>query len=699
MSRLDLSNALPSTQIHDLSDYVFTTRYARYDFKKKRRETWDEAVDRVRDMHLFRYASKGIDDDIKWAFDQVRDKRVLPSMRSMQFGGEAIIVNDARMYNCAFTHADRQRFFSEGFWMLLSGCGIGFSVQKQHVAKLPKLVEFQSPDEKEVVTYTVGDTIEGWADALDMLVQTFFRGNPISGKEIFFDFSKIRRKGSWLKTSGGRAPGATPLRIALKRIKKILRDAVEAGQEMLRPIQVYDMMMMAADAVLSGGIRRSATIALFSYDDEEMMTAKTFYQTGKVLSNQRKDGTWLTEYGVAINLKHEDGSLPVAGDECGIGWFNIKPWRARSNNSVALLRDQCTLSQFQQVMNHAKIYGEPGFVFLDNLDYGYNPCVEIGLNPICPETGQTGWGVCNLTEINGSRIKTKEDFMLAVRAAATIGTLQAGYTYLHYLTDTTRRVVERERLLGVSVTGWLENPDLLLDPDLQTEMAQLAVQVNQEVADKIGIQHAARVTCTKPAGNSASVLGTCSGHSPWHAPLTLRRVQSNKVEQPLQYFKLFNPDAVEPSVWGAEDECLTFCLQAPDTAIFKSDLTAIEYLELVKSTVKHWVWNGTAYPDSSPGLKHNVSNTVVVGPEEWDEVAIYLYENREFFSGVSLLARTGDKSYEQAPFEKVETPEDIEKWNHLVSNFNKVPWDQLRENEDYTSHREIVACAGGACET
>tara|TARA_R100001244_G_scaffold25113_3_gene25522 strand:+ start:29390 stop:31498 length:2109 start_codon:yes stop_codon:yes gene_type:complete len=689
---------LKSNQIQDMSEYNFITRYARYDHKKKRRETWDETIDRVKDMHLFRYAAKGVEEEIEWAFSQVREKICLPSMRSMQFGGEAILVNDARMYNCAYTLADRQRFFSESLWMLLSGIGVGFSVQKQHIANLPQLIEHQTPDEKEVFTYTVGDTIEGWADALDILTNSFFKGSPISGKEVFFDFSRIRRKGSWLKTSGGRAPGARPLRIALKRIKKLLREAVEAGQTKLRPIQVYDTIMMAADAVLAGGIRRSATIAIFSFDDEEMMSSKTFCSKGKVLSSKRKDGTWLTEFGVAVNLKNAEKEEPAQGEEVYISWFNIMPWRARSNNSVALLRADCKEEQFQQIIDAAKNFGEPGFVFLDDLNYGHNPCVEIGLNPIDEETGETGWQVCNLTEINGGKIKDKKDWKNAVKAATIIGTLQAGFSYFHYLTDTSRRIIRRERLLGVSITGWMENPDVLLNPALQREMAEYAVQVNKEFAVKLGIEQAARVTCTKPSGNSSVILETASGIHPHHAQRYFRRIQSNTIEQPLQFFKLWNPQAVERSMWGENDDVITFCIEVPETAIFKNDLSALQFLEKVKSTYENWVLPGTARPDSSPNLTHNVSNTVQVADDEWGDVAKYIFDNRNWFSGVSLLPKKGDKIYDQAPMERVETEADVERWNSLVSNFNKVQWDQLSEADDYTNFKSIVACAGGACE-
>lgn len=690
---------LPSNHLQAISDYTLVSKYARYDDRSKRRETWDEMVDRVRGMHLFRYGTRGINDEINWAFEQVRAKKVLPSMRSLQYGGDAIIANDARIYNCSYSLADRPRFFSECLWLLLSGTGTGFSVQKQHVDKLPELINISDPTEKEVMTYTIGDTIEGWADSVEILMSSYFQGTGISGKEVFFDFTKIRRKGSKLRTSGGRAPGPKPLQKALKRIKRILIDAVEAGQQKLRPIQVYDIIMMAADCVLAGGIRRSATIAIFSKDDEEMMNSKIeFHQNIKILTDKHKDGSWITELGKAYNLQLPDKSEPKKGDHCDIGWYNLYPWRQLSNNSVALLRDKCKFEDFEKVINCAKSYGEPGFIFLNDLDYGYNPCCEIGINPVDKETGQTGWGLCNLTEINGRIIKTKEDFKDAVKAATIIGTLQAGYTYLNYLGDASRNVVKRESLLGVSVTGWMDNPDLLLDPKIQKEMAKYAIEINKEFADKIKINPAARITCTKPAGTTSIVLGTGSGIHPHHARRFFRRVRVNKQEKPAQYFKYHNPHMVEQSVSDQNHDVITFCLQVPESAILKKDLSAIDFLKMVKNTYENWVMPGTAIPESSPGLTHNVSNTVTVKAEEWEEVTKFIYENRHCFSGISLLADFGDKLYRQAPMERVETPEDISKWNELVSSYKEVDWAAFKEDDDYTEQQKTVACANGQCE-
>ena len=1062
------TNPSPSNHLQAISEYTVVTKYARYDEKKGRRETWDEMIDRVRDMHKFRFGTRGIQDDIDWAFEQVKDRKVLPSMRSLQYGGDAIIANDARMYNCSYSLADRPRFFSECLWLLLSGTGTGFSVQRQHTDKLPKLITTTDPTEKEVMTYTVGDTIEGWADALQVLVDSYFQGTPLSGKEIFFDYTRIRRKGSKLRTSGGRAPGPKPLQKALKRIKRALISAIDNEQEKLRPIQVYDMIMMAADCVLAGGIRRSATIAIFSPDDEEMMSAKVgCIENVKILTNKRKDGSWITDEGVAYNLFTDKGEEPEKGDTCNIGWWNLYPWRQLSNNSAALLRNECKFEDFRNIVNSAKSYGEPGFVFLDNLNYGYNPCVtkdtliatsegyrqvaslinqpftaviegqefpakgfiptgiqrtftiktksgrevratenhkfmtedgwtpvwdldigsklklhnhanfkanyennedyykglslgwfigdgntitrskgissglrfwgdnkyvkreravnclrsaglsnedkhpnysnqcavledveytsiesknlhnlaeslsvfsdheikghgkqiskiiesqsinfvrgfiqgyfdadgtvniasksrysvrltsnninnlqsvqrmlglfgvnssiyyerhkertipmpdkkggykeykckatheliisrdsikmfadnigfsdmepekqeklnsikdkkyfasefndeiidiipsqtiedvydcevegahsfdangfyahncvEIGLNPVDPVTGETGWQTCNLTEINGGAIDSVDDFRAAVKAATIIGTLQAGYTYFNYLTEASRNIIRRESLLGVSVTGWMDNPELLLNPDLQREMAQYAIDVNTEYAERIGINPAARVTCTKPAGTTSIVFGTGSGIHPHHARRYFRRVRVNKNEAPAQYFKMHNPHMVEPSVSKEEDDIITFCVQVPETAILKKDLGAVEFLKIVKKTYENWVIPGTANPDSSPGLRHNVSNTVTIKADEWDEVAQYIYDNRDCFSGISMLADFGDKAYMQAPMEKVESEEDIDKWNKLVAGYQPVDWSLFVEGDDYTERRLSVACAGGSC--
>ena len=608
-----------------LQDYTFTSKYARYIPEKKRRETWAEAVERVCEMHVKRYPQ--IKEEIEWAFEQSRQKRVLGSQRALQFGGKAIEKKNARIYNCIASYCDRLRFFQECFWLLLCGCGTGFSVQKHHIAKLPSFspLWLKENDNRPKKTYTIPDSIEGWADSTGVLLSSFCGGGDFAeyeGHEVVFDFSQIRPEGAMLGSSSGKAPGPKPLERALEKVKSLFMRCVENGQDRLRPIDAYDIVMHLSDAVLSGGVRRSATICLFSPDDMDMATAKT--------------GNWFTE----------------------------NPQRGRSNNSALLVRDKTSKEDFSKLMSCVREFGEPGFVWADSTELVVNPCVEIGLYPVDAETGETGWEACNLCEINGKKCKTEEDFKNACRAAAIIGTCQAGYTDLTYLGPVSKRIIEKESLLGVSITGMMDNPEILLNPDIQKRMAKYVLEVNKEIADKIGINPTARATCIKPAGTTSCVLGTASGIHPHHATRYIRRSQGNYLEPPLQHFKSKNPTAVEKSVWSANgtDEVIAFCVEVPKGARTKNDTDAKTLLEYVKLTQENWVLSGTR-PErcAQPWLTHNVSNTISVRSDEWDEVADFIYENRQYFCGVSLISIDGDKDYPQAPFSAIYTPVEIAK--------------------------------------
>jgi len=636
-----------------IQDYMLVSRYARFQPELGRRETYEEAVGRVRDMHVRRYPKA--EEDIRWAFDQVVGKRCLPSMRSMQFGGAAIEKNHARMYNCTFGICDRIDFFREGLFLLLCGTGVGFSVEFEHVDKLPPLTA--TVDEGTVKHFDVPDTIEGWADAMQELILSYMEGYLVE-----FNYSDIRPRGTHLKISGGRAPGHVPLRRALERCRNILDGAL--GRK-LKPIEAYDLMMHAADAVIAGGVRRSATICLFSPDDGEMMNAKRG------------------------------------------NWFDENPQRGRSNNSVKLIRDETSKAQFLRIFQKQKEWGEPGFYFSNDLSHGCNPCCEIGLNPHLEVkdaegnvTIESGWQFCNLTEINGSKLLTEEDFRVAVRAATIIGTLQAGYTDFPYLGDTTEKLCRREALLGVSITGMMDSPAVTLDPVLQQQMAKYAIEVNREISLKIDTEPAARLTCVKPAGSTSLLLGTASGIHPRHARRYFRRAQANKTDPVYQYFKEQNPHMCEESVWSANktDDVITFCVEAPEDAVVRSEMSAIELLKHVHSTQQNWVVPGTARPELNPGLYHNVSNTLTVREEEWDKVADYIWENRVDFTGISMLAALGDKIYQQAPHEEVVTAQDETLWNELISKFRPVDYTLMHEQEDVTNLQGEIACAGGACE-
>jgi ribonucleoside-triphosphate reductase len=642
-----------------LSDYIHAGKYARYLPELQRREVYEETVARVEGMHIQQFPQ--METEIREAFDFVRAKKVLPSMRSMQFGGAAILANNNRIYNCSFTLIDRFEAFSEALFLLLSGCGVGYSVQFDHVENLPSIPYI---DTKKVLHHVVGDSIEGWADALKALLQSYQDGTNLE-----FSFYQIRPAGTPLKTSGGRAPGHLKLKESLERIRGVLHAA--QGRK-LRPIECHRIMCFAADAVLSGGIRRSAMIALFSLDDSEMMYAKTG------------------------------------------NWFDRDPWFTNANNSVVLKRDEVKKKQFKRIFQMTRQWGEPGFYFTNDYDYGTNPCCEIGLNPklvvdkalkakmaeqgVSVKIGEThtGWAFCNLCEINAAKFTCLEDFMAAAKAATLIGTLQASYTKMPYLGWVSESIAERESLLGIGMTGMLDTTDISCNPEFQRIVANLIKQCNAEYAARIGINPATRTTCVKPSGTTSLELGCVgSGHHAHHARRYIRRVTADELEYVFQAFKEVNPHACirkPDGKWVIE-----FPVEAPSGATVKEDLGAIQFLEMVKSTQQNWVLPGTADDSASPGLTHNVSNTVTVKPEEWEEVADYLWANREFFTGVSLLASTGDKDFAFAPNEAILTPADEHRWNDLVRLYTPVDYSALVEEGDSTDLTSEVACAGGVC--
>lgn len=610
-------------------NYTFVSKYARWDAGKLRRETWGESVDRVKQMMFDKYVGGSIHQEttpppvaeiarvIEQAYEGMRKKRVLGSQRALQFGGSPVFKHNARMYNCISSYVDRPKFFQECMYLLLCGCGTGFSVQRHHIAKLPKLVKEKSGTKK----FVIEDSIEGWSDAVGVLVSSYFSKCNLfpeyTGKTVVFDYSKIRSAGSYLKSSGGKAPGPDPLRKALTSIKKTLDRAIKAGDRKLKPIDAYDIVMYGADAVISGGVRRSATICVFSPDDEEMAKAKT-------------------------------GS-----------WFIDNPQRGRSNNSALLLRGETTEEEFSTLMQSVKEFGEPGFVWSDSTELIVNPCVEIGMWPVDEKTGKTGWQACNLSTINCAKVKTEEEFYEACEAAATIGTLQAGFSQFPYLGEVSERIISREALLGVSMTGVMEQHEICLDPKVQKKGAEIVRETNKRVAGLIGVNQAARTTCVKPEGTSSCILGTSSGIHPHHAKRYIRRVQANKMEPIYQYFREVNPRACEESVWSNNDtdDVVAFCVEVPDGAKIKNQLGAIDLLEYVKSTQCAWVESGKNPEQcTQPWLTHNVSNTINVMPQEWDEVTEYIYANRQHFCGISLLPIAGDKDYAQAPFTTVYLP-------------------------------------------
>jgi ribonucleoside-diphosphate reductase alpha chain len=683
-----------------MSDYIAQSKYARYSPRLGRREIWAESVARVEAMHRSFFAKKlderipmefgpevvqlagrhlrtlesllagkTLSEAISDCFKAVARKQVLPSMRSMQFA-EACLSAHARMFNCSFSNLDRLDFFKEFFYLLLCGCGCGFSVQRQHVSRLPALPKRGLETELPVNHFVVGDTIEGWADALDALVRSFFNGTKVE-----FSYHLVRPRGSHLKTSGGKAPGHLPLKKALTNIETVLAGAVGRS---LKPIEAYDICMFTARAVLSGGIRRSACICLFSYDDEDMMTAKTG------------------------------------------NWFEKNPQRSASNNSAIIPRVMQDDSVFRKLFVSTKEFGEPGFVFCDHPEAGVNPCSEIGLLPVVNwslssseveklyswgYTGElpgmsrlSGWEMCNLTSTNGSMIQSVDDLIRATLRASVIGTLQAAYTDIKFLGPVTRLINEHDALLGVSICGFMDSPEVLLNPEALTDAAHIVRATNILVADLLGINHATRTTTVKPEGTTAALVGTASGIHPNHARRYFRRVQAARTEPVYQHFKAVNPQMCESSVYDPDHtDVITFPVQAPDNAILKNEIGAIEFLEYVSLVQRSWVKEGTNPRDNrSPEVSHNVSNTCAVRQNEWDAVSDYIWTHRADFTGVSLLGDDGQTRYAQAPFQALETDEDVLHWNRLQPR--AVDYTTLKEQADNTTLKETVACSGGACE-
>lgn len=633
-----------STRI--LSDITVHMKYAKYIPELKRRETWEELVTRNKKMHQKKYPQ--LKDEIEEVYKFVYERKVLPSMRSMQFAGKPIEISPNRIYNCAYLPIDDWRSFSEIMFLLLGGTGVGYSVQKHHVEKLP---EISKPNPNRTRRYVIGDSIEGWADAIRLLMKSYFNIYDKNTSTPIFDFSDIRPKGARLLTSGGKAPGPKPLKDCIHNIRGIL-DHKENGDN-LTPLEVHDIICYIADAVLAGGIRRAALISLFSFDDMEMRS-------------------------------------------CKVGnWYEMNPQRGRANNSAVMLRHKIKKDEFMELWERIESSGsgEPGVYFSNDKDWGTNPCCEIALRP---------YQFCNLTEVNVADTYTQEELESRVKAAAFIGTLQAGYTDFHYLRDIWQRTTEKDALIGVGMTGIGSGAVMKLN---LRKAAKVVKEENARVAKLIGINPAARTTTVKPSGTSSLVLGTSSGIHGWHNDYYIRRVRVGKNEAIYNYLATNHPELVEDEFFRPHEQAVISVPQkAPEGSIFRYE-KPLKLLERVKKFNLEWVREGHRDGQNT----HNVSVTVNVKKEygkrdpetgkkpiklnEWPMVGEWMWENRDTFNGISVLPYDGG-SYVQQPFENCSE----ETYHEMMKSLRNIDLSKVIELDDNTDLSGELACSSGNCE-
>ena len=634
-----------------LSKLTVFSKYAKYVPELKRRETWDEIIDRYVQMMLKKYPK--LEDQIVQTSKFIKEKKVLPSMRALQFAGPAAEVNNSRIYNCCYLPIDSIHSFSETMFLLLGGTGVGYSVQKQHVAKLPAITK-----PGKVRNYLIEDSIMGWADAIKVLMKAYLEGGFIPK----FDFRAIRKKGARLVTAGGKAPGPEPLKICLAHVQAIL-DRKEEG-ESLSPLECHDILCHIANSVLAGGIRRSAMIALFSHDDEEMVTCK---------------------YG---------------------NWWEINEQRGRANNSAVLERGAIGEEEFYSLWDRieASGSGEPGIYWSNNKDWGTNPCCEIALRP---------YQFCNLCEVNVSDVSCQEDLNNRVTAAAFFGTLQAGFTDFHYLRPIWSKTTQKDALLGIGMTGIGSGEILKYSLEAAAHVAKLT---NSIISEQIGINEAARVTCIKPSGTTSLVLGTASGIHAWHNDYYLRTMRFGKNEDIAAYLMVNHPELVEDDVLRPHDTvCVRIPVKAPEGSIFRTE-TAIDTLERVKKFSLEWIKAGHNTGDNT----HNVSATISIDKsrlyfkdfkmqyinesesnftvdakkvDEWEVVGEWMWENRDVYNGLSVLPFFGG-TYKQAPFEDITK----EEYETRLAALHTLDLTKVIELDDTVEFGQTAACAGGACE-
>lgn len=641
-------NKMKCNGIDLLADYVFLSKYSQRK-DDGRLERWDETIDRIYEMHKVKLEQMGLLKDetlvmIERAKKLEKEKKILSSQRGRQFASplktSGILKHEAKLYNCCSTYVDRVEVFSEIMYLLLCGCGVGYSLHKEYIDKLPVVKEQTG----EFIKFEkIEDSIEGWADSINHLMYCLFNGYKSN-----LDFTNIRPEGALIDGKFV-APGPEPLIKAHNHIKEVM---LHVQGRKLKSIEIHDIICFIADSVVSGGVRRSAMIALFDKDDELMLRAKT--------------GSWWTD----------------------------NPQRAMANNSIlATLSDPLSYNELKDKLQVIRQFGEPGFVNVKDYKYTVNPCGEIVMEPSIQ--GKTGFAFCNLVEINAERVKTKEEFIEACEVASFVATMQSLYTDFKYLSKESRMIAERDRAVGVSITGIYANP--ILRGEVLREGAKVVSGTNALWASSFGINKSRTCTTIKPSGNASSILGLhCSGIHPAHANKYLRRVRI-KTNSP-EFIALKNTPLVK--VLRGDEAVISFPVETHDTdMIFKDDVSAVEHLKFIGMVKHYWINKGS---ENVKAVSNNVSATVEVKDDEWDEVAAVLFTNDYLFTGVSLLPKMGDQIYDNAPFQRLSSPEVEKEYNDIKEYIDNHELDfndiMSGRNELFSGDMVAIGCSGGACE-
>lgn len=646
------NNHLPT----DYQNFIAVSRYARYIESEKRRETWSETVARYMDNVIEPLIDSSKSDenfDLAYEIEQaILGLDIMPSMRMMMTAGPALERDNICGYNCSYLVVDDPKAFDEAMHISMNGCGVGFSVERQYINKLPEV-----PDElfDSDTIILVKDSKEGWAKAFRMLVALLYAGEIPK-----WDVSRIRPAGSVLKTFGGRASGPAPLVDLFNRTVEIFKGA--KGRK-LNSLECHDIMTTVAQIVVSGGVRRSAMISLSNLSDNRMRYAKT---------GQFPDNRYLANNSVCYTEKPDAMSF-------------LREWTALAESGTG----ERGIFNRQAAQRQAAKNGRRD----PNYEWGTNPCSEIILRgpKIDPKTGApisgTGGQFCNLSEVVVRATDTKEILLNKVRLATILGTCQSRFTNFKYLRKIWKDNTEEERLLGVSLTGIMDNPltngnanDLSA---LLEELKQCAVDTNKEYAEKFGIPQSTAITCVKPSGTVSQLVDSASGIHPRHAPYYIRRVRGNNYD-PLTQFMKDQGIPNEPCVYSGDTTTVfSFPVKAPEGAICTKDVSALDQLKMWETYQDHY-------------CEHKPSITVNVKADEWFEVGAYVYDKFDKMSGVSFLPYD-EHTYQQAPYEEIGKSD----YKMLLELMPKsIDWAKLAEYEgqDFTKGSQTLACSGETCE-